>query len=201
MSTRLKIIENALELFLKKGYDKTSMNEIANKIGISKPAIYHHFKNKESLALSVVDFFEEKTRKWSIEKCASLKSAEDFLDFFIRSIPTFQKIENVILDCDSTDFSMGFNDLISALSRENSALKQKVTTIFDNTRRNISFWINDAQNKGLIDSCFDSDTTALLLHSVVEGMSVIGNFYSQEELTIKTDNLLVLLKKLLLNIK
>jgi len=43
------ILNEANELFYSKGYEKTSMREIAERVGISKAAMYHHFENKEEI--------------------------------------------------------------------------------------------------------------------------------------------------------
>lgn len=48
-SVRRVIYERATDLFLEKGFTKTSMNEIAAACGVSKPAIYHYFRNKSDL--------------------------------------------------------------------------------------------------------------------------------------------------------
>ena len=47
--TREHIKEKALELFLAKGYCATSTTELCKHLGISKPTLYWHFKNKEDL--------------------------------------------------------------------------------------------------------------------------------------------------------
>lgn len=44
-----KILDVATELFTKKGYEDTSINDITDKIEMSKGAIYHHFRNKEAI--------------------------------------------------------------------------------------------------------------------------------------------------------
>jgi AcrR family transcriptional regulator len=43
------ILREAHELFYEKGYEKSSMREIAERVGISKAAMYHHFTNKEEM--------------------------------------------------------------------------------------------------------------------------------------------------------
>ena len=43
------------KLFLEKGFDKTSMMDIATAAGISKGAIYHHFKSKDEIIKSVME--------------------------------------------------------------------------------------------------------------------------------------------------
>jgi AcrR family transcriptional regulator len=49
MATKDEILNTALKLFAQKGYENTSLEEIALNIGITKPAIYYHFKNKKRL--------------------------------------------------------------------------------------------------------------------------------------------------------
>ena len=50
-----EILFNAANLFLEKGFANTSMNDIAKAAGISKGAIYHHFKSKEEIINAVTD--------------------------------------------------------------------------------------------------------------------------------------------------
>lgn len=55
-----KILEVSLRLFTEKGYDKTTMQDIVTALGMSKGAIYHHFKSKEELidAVSTYSFMK-----------------------------------------------------------------------------------------------------------------------------------------------
>jgi AcrR family transcriptional regulator len=52
-STREKILDAALDLFTDQGFDGTSIREIAERLNISKPAIYHHFASKEEILLTL----------------------------------------------------------------------------------------------------------------------------------------------------
>jgi AcrR family transcriptional regulator len=52
--TRKKIEAVARKIFLKKGYPNTTMDEIAEKAGISKGAVYCYFKNKNDLFISQI---------------------------------------------------------------------------------------------------------------------------------------------------
>jgi len=47
------ILREAHELFFEKGYEKASMREIAERVGISKAAMYHHFENKEKILYTI----------------------------------------------------------------------------------------------------------------------------------------------------
>ncbi|HEX3012658.1 MAG TPA: helix-turn-helix domain-containing protein, partial [Methanobacterium sp.] len=43
-TTKEKIFDSAIELFAKKGFDATSMREIAEAVGIKKASLYSHYK-------------------------------------------------------------------------------------------------------------------------------------------------------------
>lgn len=54
------ILDVSIKLFLSKGYDNTSIQDIINNLGgLSKGAIYHHFKSKESILIAVYDRLSE----------------------------------------------------------------------------------------------------------------------------------------------
>ena len=51
-----RILDVASRLFLEKGYEHTSIQDIINNLGgLSKGAIYHHFKSKEEILIAVTD--------------------------------------------------------------------------------------------------------------------------------------------------
>jgi AcrR family transcriptional regulator len=52
-STRERILEIALELFTEQGYDKTSLQNIADRLGTTKAALYYHFKSKSAILLEL----------------------------------------------------------------------------------------------------------------------------------------------------
>ena len=60
------ILSVSAKLFLQKGFDKTSMMDIATAAGISKGAIYHHFKSKDEIIKSVMEK-QEQSVKGTIE--------------------------------------------------------------------------------------------------------------------------------------
>lgn len=54
------MLERAAELFAKRGYDAVSVREIVDAVGVSKPVLYYHWKNKEGVARAIIaDFFEQ----------------------------------------------------------------------------------------------------------------------------------------------
>ena len=53
--TRAQAQKVALELFAEQGYEKTSLREIAERLGVTKAALYYHFKSKEDIVHSFTD--------------------------------------------------------------------------------------------------------------------------------------------------
>lgn len=52
--TRGRALGKALELFSRDGYDGVSMRQIAEELGVTKAALYHHFTSKEEIARELV---------------------------------------------------------------------------------------------------------------------------------------------------
>jgi AcrR family transcriptional regulator len=54
-NARERIQDVALSLFIEEGYDKTSLREIAEKLGVTKAALYYHFPTKEDIVASITE--------------------------------------------------------------------------------------------------------------------------------------------------
>jgi AcrR family transcriptional regulator len=52
-STRERILSAALDLFIEKGFDKTSLREISEQLGVTKAALYYHFASKEDILMAL----------------------------------------------------------------------------------------------------------------------------------------------------
>ncbi|WP_131741693.1 TetR/AcrR family transcriptional regulator [Actinomadura roseirufa] len=53
--TRQRIQDVALELFLERGYDQTSLREIAERLDVTKAALYYHFRTKEDIVSGLLE--------------------------------------------------------------------------------------------------------------------------------------------------
>ncbi|MFI8192919.1 TetR/AcrR family transcriptional regulator [Streptomyces sp. NPDC085946] len=80
--TRQRIQDVALELFAEQGYEKTSLREIAERLEVTKAALYYHFKTKEEI---LVGIFEDLTRPvddlvaWGREQPHTLETKREIL--------------------------------------------------------------------------------------------------------------------------
>jgi AcrR family transcriptional regulator len=58
--TRARIQQVAVELFTEHGYDGTSLREIAERLEVTKAALYYHFKSKEDIVASLMEDYAQK---------------------------------------------------------------------------------------------------------------------------------------------
>ncbi len=81
-NTRQRIQDVALELFAEQGYEKTSLREIAERLDVTKAALYYHFKTKEEI---IVSLFEDLTKPieeliaWGREQPKTLETKRELL--------------------------------------------------------------------------------------------------------------------------
>lgn len=60
MTTKQKILNEALTLFSEKGYSAVYVGEIAKAVGIKTPSLYKHYKSKQDIFNSCVEVFSER---------------------------------------------------------------------------------------------------------------------------------------------
>src|SRR3954454_16447215 len=67
-----EIAQAALKLFCAKGYNSTTIDEIAAAAGITKGAVYHHFDSKEALLESAMTTFFDRGLRQLTAGCRRL---------------------------------------------------------------------------------------------------------------------------------
>ena len=88
-----QIIEAALRVFLKRGIQKTRMDDIVEESGLSKGALYWYFKSKDDLIIGIVDTLFEQEFKTLEEFDLQAGSAKEVLKEFVEiMIADFNRI-------------------------------------------------------------------------------------------------------------
>lgn len=87
--TKQRILQTARELFATKGVQQTSLQEIADRLGITKPALYYHFASRDELIRSIVtplidDGDQFLNRMEQRDDVQPLELVEGFFDFHHR---------------------------------------------------------------------------------------------------------------------
>jgi len=101
--TVAKILSISTELFNEKGYDKTSMQDIVNALGMSKGAIFHHFKSKEDILGAVLKIMAD-------EQMAAYKSQ---IQNEMKGLTAKEKLTSVM----SASISIDTNKVADAITK------------------------------------------------------------------------------------
>lgn len=95
--TKEKILITALHLFAKNGYEAVSVSMIAGKLGITKGALYRHFKNKRDILQSIVermrDADRERAEKYSMPEGTMEETAEAYRQTSLDIIADYSKAQ------------------------------------------------------------------------------------------------------------
>lgn len=81
--TRNKILWSALDIFCEKGYSRTTFDEIAKRINLTKGAVYWHFRNKPDLIAAMIQETFTKTNNFILSQIPQINSIEDLKQRFI----------------------------------------------------------------------------------------------------------------------
>ncbi|MFJ7738504.1 TetR/AcrR family transcriptional regulator [Lysinibacillus sp. NPDC097287] len=87
-----QILSISYRLFLKKGYEQTTIQDIINELGMSKGAIYHHFKSKEEILEAIGDKkFEDRNIFSKIKEEKNLNGLQKLKKIFCNELENFEK--------------------------------------------------------------------------------------------------------------
>ena len=173
-STKEDIARIALSLFLQQGYEKTSLNQIAQKVGISKPAIYHHFKNKDELFHQVLSLFFQEMGRWSKSRFESCKTIKELLQAFFLSLRSFREVAEILLGKQKGKTRYSFLELFLEASRKDPAIQRRIEEGFLQTRGFLQQELQKAQRSGEIRRDVDCEVLAFQIHALIEGTGVIS---------------------------
>src|SRR6476619_3178200 len=97
--TRSRVQKVALELFAEHGYEKTSLREIAGRLGVTKAALYYHFKSKEDIVHSFTDdYFAglDHLLDWAKEQPRTDEARREILDRYVSVVLASSEVCRVL---------------------------------------------------------------------------------------------------------
>src|SRR5690554_4964879 len=92
MSTKTKIMKEAMSLFAEKGYEGMTMKEIAKRVGVTAPAVYAFYESKADLFIQICKGFLGNHFQIAFEQTMKDvdRPAKDKLEDIVRDIFKFQ---------------------------------------------------------------------------------------------------------------
>ena len=71
-SKKDELVRKALDVYYRHGFHASGMDLVAKETGISKTAIYNHFRTKDDLILAVIQLRDEEFRAWMVSRIEAL---------------------------------------------------------------------------------------------------------------------------------
>ena len=147
-----QILDTSLQLFMKKGFDATSISDILSQLDIARGTLYYHFESKEAIMDAIIERLLNQVLE-NIEKLMtndSLSQAEKFMGFFASINLTQLTGDEEIVDY--------FNQPQNALFHEksNRLLIKKLSPV-------LAQIISEGMESGLFDTPYPAETAELIL--------------------------------------
>ena len=84
VDSRQEILRTAARLFQQRGYDATSMNDVAAALKLSKGGLYHHFQSKDEILFEIMDHAMQITEERVLNPVRGIADPEERLRALIR---------------------------------------------------------------------------------------------------------------------
>jgi AcrR family transcriptional regulator len=84
IDSRQEILRTAARLFQQRGYDATSMNDVAAALKLSKGGLYHHFQSKDEILYEIMNHAMKITQERVLDPVRSIPDPEERLRALIR---------------------------------------------------------------------------------------------------------------------
>jgi TetR/AcrR family transcriptional regulator, transcriptional repressor for nem operon len=159
--TRERLLHAASREIYRSGFQSASLDTILASAGVTKGALYHHFKNKEALGYAVVEeIISPDVRGTWVRPLQSVKDPIDALIGIVQGIPV--RPEVVCGGCQ-------LNNLAQEMSPLDAGFRKRLEMIFDAWREAAASVLREGQIRGSVRRNVEPTDAAGLLIAMVEG--------------------------------
>ncbi len=148
---RNEILDAAEELFVTKGYDKTSTNDILDKVKIARGTLYYHFKSKEDILNAMID----RINSTLIAKAEAVSKD--------KSVPVVERIVMTISSLRvNTDIG---NEIITLVHKpQNALMHQKMQkSLVEGVLPILTGLVDEGNKEGIFNVKYPKETTEMLI--------------------------------------
>jgi TetR/AcrR family transcriptional regulator, transcriptional repressor for nem operon len=159
--TRERLLQAAAREIYRSGFQSASLDGILASAGVTKGALYHHFKNKEALGYAVVEeIISPGVRGTWVQPFQNVKDPIDALIRAVRGIRVQPR--DVCGGCE-------LNNLAQEMSPLDAGFRKRLETIFDAWRDAVASILREGQAHGSVRRDVEPNDAAGLLIAMVEG--------------------------------
>jgi AcrR family transcriptional regulator len=155
-----RIVEAGLEVMYEKGYCKTTMEDIARRLDVSKPALYRYFKNKDELVIESANYLQTQYREIKTARDPDMCPVDEWIEIFDKIMSPDIKIHALYFE-------------ILGMTVHKPEVQKKSMEGMKHGIDQPAHEIAEQQQKGLIPADTDSRTLAFSIVSLFNGMRVL----------------------------
>lgn len=159
------VLKKAMELFWQQGYEKTTMSELVECMGIHRKSLYDTFGDKHELYLKAIDLYEE----YTISKLRSemLKATT--------AHQAIQKIFDYMIEVnDDKHWGCLFVNAATEMGPWDKEVVSKTEDAFNQTEAFIVKIVREGQESGEFSNKYDAEILGEILHNTLIGLRVLA---------------------------
>ena len=160
-NTKIKILDAAFNVFVKSGYNGTTMSHIVEESGLSKGAIYHYFSSKKELFLGLIDHWEV----FSFPDFYSKNNKNESASY------TFKRFADVVYDafCEKPHIFLAEIEFW-ALANKDKEINERSKVLYDKILKLFELVLNKGIRNGEFKN-IDTHIVSIELLSVFQGIN------------------------------
>ena len=164
-----RIITAAFQLFLENGYKGVGLNDIIEKTGLSKGAIYHHFDSKYAIYLAAIEeyFFKILPNDISGDEHLNIKERLRFRFVFFLDMIDFVEQQG-----EGISFPIRNYFIFQLESERDEQILENVQMTMNKYRDDMTQFIQNAMDKKEITSVLPASIIAQQVMSMMEGLAI-----------------------------
>lgn len=164
LTMRKRIIYEAIRLFGERGYEGTSLQSIAEAVGIKRPSLFHHFTSKEQMIEEVVD---ELLSNWTHELPTLLSDVTSGYETFSSTIKSLVRF----FMGDTNRARLAIREMLDRPDHSGEVLNEKLSPWISL----LINYVNMGKEAGIIRKNVDPKSYLILTWLMVMGTAAIGN--------------------------
>jgi TetR/AcrR family transcriptional repressor of nem operon len=164
------VLDKAIDLFWKKGYEATSLEELLNAMGMGKGSMYHNFGNKREVFKLALDRFNQKFGGWLESELTKAKDPITFIKNYFRGIPK-QGTDDHKKGC-------FLGNTVAELACIDPGLEELAAEHLGRMENTFYAYIKNAQQSGKLKSKEDARLLARHLINLWNGLNITRRMYS-----------------------
>ena len=167
-----KVTESAMDVFWRKGFAATSIQDLVEETGLSRSSLYSTFKNKEELYQKALHHYQIKT-KANIELLSSPGSVKDLISQLL-----FQIIKDELTDSQHRGCLIANASL--ELAGQDEKIAKTVIYNFERLKKALESLIMRGQESGEISIQHSPLALALFFVNTIQGIRVLSKGCTEE---------------------